>query len=469
MNGNQEFIQKYLIETDQPSVYHFIQLHREFVLKNTPPDARLADYWSHTIKQRAATLEKTLEKSPSIDWKSLEAEIKTTSTHSNSEDTSSASTKKRSRSSSSKTGSCEMTEEMLCEYRKAFEALEDSQKWDLGNGVYVEDLMYEFGASCTHEHLSHSFILDPEDPVYKDVFSLEQLELIKTASNNALEDYNEGCKNLFTMFTQVVNDFKTRGSAASSSHSSHPNSSVSVKEDDIIDSLYEKLMASQFQNPRTNYNEYWIQKTMMEYLDVYRWKVLEWVKNEGSEMDFVNRIWVLLDKVFDNLMIAAKRDNISVSTDYIDNKKQAVTGSAIPSKLPSIRPDLILFKDGFEFGAGECGKTEEGKNEVVETGLHCPKIMKSMFLYSGSKCNDDIDVYRALRIVCFCQFGLQMKVSVLDNPSGYVCRLRSTAYYKISTEPSKIPSGLLQIMKLTLKAIITVEQSINLIDDYLTG
>ena len=102
------------------------------------------------------------------------------------------------------------------------------------------------------------------------------------------------------------------------------------------------------------------------------------------------------------------RDNISVSADYIDNKDQAVTGSAIPSKLPSIRPDLVLFKDGFEFGVGECGKGGKGgagKKEIIEMGLHCPKIIKSMFLHTGSKCGDDKDVYRALRIVCFCQFG----------------------------------------------------------------
>ena len=97
-------------------------------------------------------------------------------------------------------------------------------------------------------------------------------EIIKTAPNNALECYNEGCKDLFTMSQKVVNDFHTltTASSSSSSHSSHPISSVLVKEDDIIDCLYEKLTVSQFKDPRTNYNEYWIQKTMMEYLDVYR-------------------------------------------------------------------------------------------------------------------------------------------------------------------------------------------------------
>ncbi|KAI9277308.1 hypothetical protein BDA99DRAFT_131240 [Phascolomyces articulosus] len=51
-----------------------------------------------------------------------------------------------------KRGSCEMTKEMLYEYKQAFEQSDDKYKWDLGAGVYVENLMYQFGAACSHEH-----------------------------------------------------------------------------------------------------------------------------------------------------------------------------------------------------------------------------------------------------------------------------------------------------------------------------
>ena len=37
------------------------------------------------------------------------------------------------------------------EYKLRFEALEDEKKWDLGNGVFVEDLMYEYGSTCDFE------------------------------------------------------------------------------------------------------------------------------------------------------------------------------------------------------------------------------------------------------------------------------------------------------------------------------
>ena len=46
----------------------------------------------------------------------------------------------------------------------------------------------------------------------------------------------------------------------------------------------------------------------------------------------------------------------------------------------------------------------------------------------------------------------RMRVSVMDNPAGYVCRIRSTPYYEISTIPSMLPCGLIPILQLTLKS-----------------
>ncbi|KAG9297966.1 hypothetical protein G9A89_018794 [Geosiphon pyriformis] len=45
--------------------------------------------------------------------------------------------------------------------------LDNSHKWCLSSGKIVEDAMYEFGCPCTHEHLCHSFVLDPQDTTYE--------------------------------------------------------------------------------------------------------------------------------------------------------------------------------------------------------------------------------------------------------------------------------------------------------------
>ena len=45
---------------------------------------------------------------------------------------------------------------------------------------------------------------------------------------------------------------------------------------------------------------------------------------------------------------------------------------------------------------------------------------------------------------------MRMHVSIMDSPGGYICRVRSTPKYEVKSRPSKISSGLLQILQLSL-------------------
>ncbi|KAI7849966.1 hypothetical protein BDC45DRAFT_573466 [Circinella umbellata] len=205
---------------------------------------------------------------------------------------------KRTRSTSAKTDSRELTEEMKEEYKIRFEALKNEKKWDLGNGVFVEDLMYEYGSNCDFEHLAHSFILDIHDPCWKNVFTCAQLKVIASHGNPALMDYDLSCKELFSSLSKVMKLFKMSSTTNTSSAHATPSSSsigatfvpiTSEQEESIIDGLWKTITEYGFIDPKTRYNEHWIQKTMIEIIDLYRYKVIEWVKN-GSEMDFVIRI-----------------------------------------------------------------------------------------------------------------------------------------------------------------------------------
>ena len=102
------------------------------------------------------------------------------------------------------------------------------------------------------------------------------------------------------------------------------------------------------------------------------------------------------------------RDSSLVATTIVDNKDRVVSGIApLPHKISSIRPDLVLFRDGSEYGAAECGKDDEcgiGRKEIIETGLHSHKVMKSMFLHLADKCDNQQELLRSLRVVFFGQF-----------------------------------------------------------------
>ena len=70
----------------------------------------------------------------------------------------------------------------------------------------------------------------------------------------------------------------------------------------------------------------------------------------------------------------------------------------------------MLVKNGLEYGYSEIGKSLDAvssdKKAIVESQLHSPKIMKDMFCAALAKADNDIDVARALKIVCLNETGM---------------------------------------------------------------
>ena len=97
-----------------------------------------------------------------------------------------------------------------------------------------------------------------------------------------------------------------------------------------------------------------------------------------------------------------------MSTKVDDNRDRGVIGfGPVDMQQTSFRPDLILFRNGVEYGAAECGKADTagiGKKEVIESQLHCPKVLKSMMNLAASKVENDEKTLRSIRIIGFIQF-----------------------------------------------------------------
>ena len=89
--------------------------------------------------------------------------------------------------------------------------------------------------------------------------------------------------------------------------------------------------------------------------------------------------------------------------------------------------------------------------------------MKKHYALSASLASSN-SVSSSIRILLFrvknssnsVSLDLQMRVSILDCPVGYVYRLRTTPTYDIATRPSMMSAGLLPILKLTWKAKVII-------------
>ncbi|KAG2217724.1 hypothetical protein INT45_001267 [Circinella minor] len=113
------------------------------------------------------------------------------------------------------------------------------------------------------------------------------------------------------------------------------------------------------------------------------------------------------------------------------------------------------FQHGFEYGCSEVGKSEDvvaSKKEVVETYLHSPKTMKDLFDRITQEADYDLQIIGKLKIVCFNNTGLRMKLSVMDCPKGYVCRVQETEEYKIPTSVKSLAAQIIPMLTLTLQA-----------------
>lgn len=59
------------------------------------------------------------------------------------------------------------------------------------------------------------------------------------------------------------------------------------------------------------------------------------------------------------------------------NAERAISGARpIEEQQRSVRPDMLVMKDGLDFAVSECSKDDVGgigKKEIVERQLHLPK------------------------------------------------------------------------------------------------
>ncbi|KAI8141677.1 hypothetical protein BJV82DRAFT_172552 [Fennellomyces sp. T-0311] len=202
---------------------------------------------------------------------------------------------------------------------------------------------------------------------------------------------------------------------------------------------------------------------MNQFLGYYAQDVIN-TCNNVSELDLVARYWSILDRSFDDIKVVTTRDRTCVATSIRMNDGRSVTGdSEVAKKKASIRPDLLLIHKDLEYGCSEVGKTNDHvptRKEVVETELLCPKTMKDIFDRAARTVDFDCDMVRRLRVVCFHETNRRMKVSVMDCPRGYVCRVMQSDEYEIPSSARLIPSQLLPMLELTLQTKVNYELDI---------
>ncbi|CAI2191283.1 2308_t:CDS:10 [Funneliformis geosporum] len=238
----------------------------------------------------------------------------------------------------------------LAEFEKTYSKMNHSEKWTLSTGKIVEDALHDFGVKCRHEHLCHSFVIDPNDKIYinEEVFTETELEEIR---NHKLKPMPQMPQDLLT----YLNSFRV--------------SDISS----LRNAIFKSQQWDSPYNRQTHFDHDWIRNTAYNLLHEYEAGSLE---KDHLELWLLVHVWNFVDRGFGNV------DGLETA-----RKNRNRTGSAIVKmkrKIMGRRGDLIIRKVSTEYGCSEAGKSFEGNNGTKllhERGIKAPKMMKDM-LYS---------------------------------------------------------------------------------------
>ncbi|CAG8544462.1 11598_t:CDS:2 [Ambispora leptoticha] len=114
--------------------------------------------------------------------------------------------------------------------------------------------------------------------------------------------------------------------------------------------------------------------------------------------------------------------------------------------------------DRDEFGAGEAGKSWVDKNGtkfLKEAGLKLPKTLKDMLVKLMEKAGWDEESRAKIQTVGIIHAGLMIMTVYLDNPKGYICRVRRGELMEVPDNAENFPYILTILASvLNIKAVV---------------
>ncbi|KAI7858204.1 hypothetical protein BDC45DRAFT_531963 [Circinella umbellata] len=442
-------IEEFVKTNNRPKLANFVNSNLDFIIQNSPRGVPLKQFWETTFTTTLNDLGISSKgREPSVDWGNIALkamEIKTEVLGLESSTTSTPPSIPKGIKRGSKTASCSLTTKEKEKLISFVQKMSPCDKWlftcDDGSQAFIEDQLIEYTEKCDYEHCSHSLILNVDDPVWEKKISECEMREISRKGATSLPSLPSSINDILISCRAIVEEVTNKGQKKD-------------QDKEIVDTLTNYLEKLSPFDRYDQFDEYWLISMLKEICYLYQWNIPSHIANESSELDFVVRIWSQLDKCFDN-MLDIKRDNSCLANLVRLNNERRVDGKTLISdQVKSSRPDLLLTKDNVEFRVGECGKIDLGaigKNEILETQLHLPKLMKDVFTRAVSKAGNDVEFARKFQVVGF-SHTYKMTLSFMDCPDAVVCRLRESEEYEIPQHASLFCSGIIPIIKLTLMA-----------------
>ncbi|CAG8541030.1 12439_t:CDS:10 [Ambispora gerdemannii] len=288
------------------------------------------------------------------------------------------------------------------------EVAKENQKGPFRMRRIVEEELFKLGNDLEFEHAIHSFILDIEDELIMEHFTVKELEEIESATIPEVPELSNEIDDFLGKFLGKTNLNEIRQMIKESMFGNDYNRGKHHDVDYICLALYSLVREIENGN----------------------------LKNTNLENWYNCHIWnIIFDQAFGDIMTVAvvRGESTSVSTATRKNKK--VKRKSGERRKIGRRGDWILRAIGNgnkdEFGAGETGRMNMGQ------------------------------MRKNIQTVGIIHEGLMMSLVYADNPKGYVCRFRRCDLMEVPDIAEKFDSILI-ILASVLNAKSAIRETIRM-------
>lgn len=331
----------------------------------------------------------------------------------------------------------------MTEFIKKYQSMDKKYMYKLSDGSYLEERLFKFGLTCTHEHLCHSFIFDPNDLTYiqKKVLTEDQITELKSESPVDFPDLDDDSVDYLMKFVNV--------------------------------STAEDLRAALYQNGdyNMNYNKDrhqikdWIRRSLDHLLLVY--ESIDDFTIEHSEQWYQSRIWLPLELLFESISgsKSLRGESSSVSSSERKNLQRAVPSTnKFQAKKMGTRVDMLVTINNLEFLCEEDKASDDNTKIMEERHFKIAKEMKDILWGLFRRCNYDRLKMRKLVSLGITTFKFKAFFDICDFKLGYVTRVTRSSEFQVPSNISEL-SKLLPLLSMMLVFRLMIMANIDIITE----
>ncbi|GES88088.1 C2H2-type zinc finger transcription factor [Rhizophagus clarus] len=293
-----------------------------------------------------------------------------------------------------KTGPFLLSESNRKEIENSYKLMERENMWKLKSGRFVEEELYKLGLDMKFEHACHSFIVDVDDEAIKKHFNEDECREIYDASGPEVPQLSQDIIEYLAKFTDKRSLKEVR---------------KTINEpDERFDAKYDKNV----------YHD-------LDYIRFALYALIREIDNDN----FKDQKAFLISVVRGESASLANADRKNAQRIMPERRKMGHKG------------DFIIRRVG------------NGENDEygIESSIKTPKVLKDMLLKLRNKVDDSVK----LQTVGMIHSGLIMTILRLDNPFGYVCRIRRSESMQVPDDEKIFPDVLMLLAAvLNFKAIV---------------